>query len=79
MGLAIEIYLADGTVHTIAMCYSSFSRKVMNPDEMVKYGFTDYDGVYEGVQLLFLITRLVRSGYLETGEFESPPLTARFC
>lgn len=77
MGLAIIFYFVDGSYHCVSMCYSSFSGKVMQPFEMRKFGFSDHSGVYTGIQLEFLIFRLLESGYLKEN-FTSQPIRAEF-
>jgi hypothetical protein len=44
------------------MCYSSFSKKVMELEDMIKWGFTDHDDHYTGDALKFLVVRLIASG-----------------
>jgi len=53
-GLWIDFYFADGTKDYVSMSYYSFSNDVMELDDMVKWGFTDYDGHYMGEALIVL-------------------------
>ena len=78
MGLCIDFYFADGRKDYVSMCYSSFSNTVMDPDDMLEWGFSDWEGQYMGEALNFLVERLVASGYLEK-KFDPMPLIAVFC
>jgi len=70
--------MEDETTFDVNMCYSNFSRRIMHLSEMIKWGFTDHDGCYEGEKLEFLINRLVLSGYLEKKP-NPMPIKAIFC
>jgi len=76
MGLCIDFYFADGTKDYVSMRYMDFW--VMDYDEMLEWGFSDYEGQYMGEALNFLVERLVASGYLEE-KFDPMPLIAIFC
>lgn len=78
MGLSICFYFKEGKDDTVNMCYSSFSEKVMDLEEMIKWGFTDHDGQYTGPALEFLIDRLVAAGYLKE-KYDPMPIKAVFC
>jgi len=78
MGLAIVFKFADGTSEDVCMCYSSFSRKVMTIDDMIKWDFNDCEGTYSGPALEFLIDRLIASGYLFK-KYDPMPIKATFC
>ena len=77
MGLSICFYFKEDRDDTVNMCYSSFSEKVMNLEEMIKWGFTDYDGQYTGSALEFLVDRLVAAGYLQE-KYDPMPIIAVF-
>jgi hypothetical protein len=78
MGLGIVFYFQDGKRESVCMCYSSFSTRVMDLDDMIRWGFTDHDGEYTGAALEFLVERLVASGYLEK-KYDPMPTVAVFC
>lgn len=78
MGLSICFYFEKDKNDTVNMCYSSFSKYVMNLEEMIKWGFTDHDGVYTGAALEFLVNRLVAAGYLQE-KYDPMPISAEFC
>lgn len=77
MGLSIYFYFNTDKSDVVNMRYSSFSNKVMNLEEMVKWGFTDHDGHYTGAALDFLVDRLVASGYLQE-KYDPMPIIAVF-
>ena len=78
MGLSICFYFEKDKSDTVSMCYSSFSKYIMNLEEMIKWGFTDHDGVYTGAALEFLVNRLVAAGYLQE-RYDPMPISAEFC
>lgn len=77
MGLSIYFYFEDGKQDSLHMCYSSFSNRVMDLEDMIRWGFTDHDGHYTGAALEFLVNRLVASGYLKQ-KFDPMPMIAVF-
>lgn len=77
MGLSIYFYFEEDKSDVVSMRYSSFSNKVMDLDEMVKWGFTDHDGHYTGSALEFLVDRLVAAGYLQE-KYNPMPIIAVF-
>lgn len=77
MGLSIHFYFEGGKQDYLSMCYSSFSTKVMDLEDMIRWGFTDHDGHYTGAALEFLVNRLVASGYLKK-KYDPMPIIAVF-
>lgn len=78
MGLCIELHFENKTTIDVNMCYSSFNKKVMSLNEMIKWNFTDHSGCYEGKALRFLIQQLVKSDYLKKTP-KLRPVKAIFC